>query len=155
MKRSIKKEKWIEGGRKLWQKEGALFSVFAWKWCWRLRGGNGAGDLRVTRTKDSSGRHGFLIYPERHLRKDYSHDAGDVRLDHEVAHFPLQVEVDRHYHIFTWKSRERETGSALLPQKRTRKGTRSEWQSVKTADLFWLNSYVFWLLSYAGRFILF
>ncbi len=73
------------------------------------------------------------------LEKDYSHDAGDVRLNHEVAHFPFQVEVDRHYHIFTWKSRERETGSALLVRKRTHKGTRSEWQSVTTADLFWLN----------------
>lgn len=65
------------------------------------KGGNSAEDLRVTHTKDSSGGYGFLIYPERHLGKDYSHDAGDVRLNHEVAHFPFQVEVDRHYHIFT------------------------------------------------------
>lgn len=65
------------------------------------KGENSAEDLRVTHTKDSSGRYGFLIYPERHLGKDYSHDAGDVRLNHEVAHFPFQVEVDRHYHIFT------------------------------------------------------
>lgn len=65
------------------------------------RGGNSAKDLRVIHTKDSSGGYGFLIYPERHLGKDYSHDAGDVRLNHEVAHFPFQVEVDRHYHIFT------------------------------------------------------
>lgn len=60
---------------------------------------------RVKHTKDSSGRHRFLINPERHLGKNDCHDARSIYLYHEVAHLPLQVEINRHYCIFTcWKT---------------------------------------------------
>lgn len=94
-KRSIKNYKWEEAR---YDRRKQLSSSYLHE---NGVGSNSAEDLRVTHTKDSSGGYGFLIYPERHLGKDYSHDAGDVRLNHEVAHFPFQVEVDRHYHIFT------------------------------------------------------
>lgn len=81
-------------------------SIFAWE-CrfnlWERKSQNFLGDLWLILTEDSSGRHRFLIYPEGHLGKDYCHDARDVRLNHEVAHFPFQVEIDRHHHVFTWK----------------------------------------------------
>lgn len=60
-------------------------------------------DLWVILTEDCSSRDWFLIYPEGHLGEDYCHDAGDIRLNHEVAHFPLQVEVHCHHHVFTWR----------------------------------------------------
>lgn len=52
-------------------------------------------------TKDSSGRDGFSVQPERHLREDDGHDAGQIRLDHKVANFPLQVEVSGHDHVLS------------------------------------------------------
>lgn len=60
-------------------------------------------DLCAIRTEDCSSRDRFFIYPEGHLGEDYCHDAGDIRLNHEVAHFPLQVEVYCHHHVFTWR----------------------------------------------------
>lgn len=54
-------------------------------------------------TEDCACRHWFFIYPEGHLGEDYCHYAGDIRLNHEVAHFTFQVEIDRHHHIFTWR----------------------------------------------------
>lgn len=82
-------------------------SIFAWE-CrfnlWERKSWNFPGDLWLILTEDSSGRHRFLIYPEGHLGKDYCHDAWDVCLNHEVAHFPFQVEIDSHHHVFTWKT---------------------------------------------------
>lgn len=47
-------------------------------------------------TKDGPGRDGLLVDPEGHLGQDDRHDAGDVGLDQEEAHLPLQVEVHCH-----------------------------------------------------------
>lgn len=58
-------------------------------------------------TKDSSGRDGFSVQPERHLREDDGHDAGQIRLDHKVANFPLQVEVSGHDHVLSYGGRMR------------------------------------------------
>lgn len=60
-------------------------------------------DVWGLHTEDCACRDWFFIYPEGHLGEDYCHYAGDIRLNHEVAHFPFQVEVDRHHHIFTWR----------------------------------------------------
>lgn len=38
-------------------------------------------------TEDCARRHWLLVYPEGHLWEDHCHDAGNVCLDHEVAHF--------------------------------------------------------------------
>lgn len=54
-------------------------------------------------TKDCSGWDGLLVDPEGDLGQDDRHDAGNVRLDEEKAHLPLQVEVNRHYDVLTWR----------------------------------------------------
>lgn len=62
---------------------------------------------RGKRTKDGPGGDRLLIDPEGHLGKNDGHDAGCVYLYHEVAHLPLQVEIDCHYYVFTcWKTRK-------------------------------------------------
>lgn len=65
-------------------------------------------DVRGLHTKDCACRDRFFVYPEGHLGEDYCHYAGDIRLNHEVAHFTFQVKVDRHHHIFTWRINKRE-----------------------------------------------
>lgn len=47
-------------------------------------------------TQCCSRRRGISFDPERHPGQDHGQDAGDVRLDGEVAHSPAQFEVDRH-----------------------------------------------------------
>lgn len=54
-------------------------------------------------TKDGPGRHRLSVEPEGDLGEDDGHDAGQVRLDHKVADFPLQVELSRHDCVFTWR----------------------------------------------------
>lgn len=66
---------------------------------------NGNGAQRVKHTKDSSGGDRLLINPERHLGENDGHNARCVYLYHEVAHLPLQMEVNCHYYVFTcWKT---------------------------------------------------
>lgn len=65
-------------------------------------------DRRVIRTENCACRDRLFINPEGHLGEDNCHYAGDVCLDHEVAHFTFQVEVHRHHHIFTWRSNTNE-----------------------------------------------
>lgn len=66
---------------------------------------NGNEAQRVRHTKDSSCRDRLLINPERHLGKNDGHNARCIYLYHEVAHLPLQVEINCHYYIFTcWKT---------------------------------------------------
>ena len=62
------------------------------------------GGQRAVRTEHGPRRHRLLVDPEGHLGEDDGHDAGDVRLDHEVAHLPLEVEVNRHHHVLTCRS---------------------------------------------------
>lgn len=70
--------------------------------CWRM---NGSRDQREKHTKDSSGRNRLFINPERHLGKNDCHNARSIYLYHEVAHLPLQVEINCHYYVFTcWKT---------------------------------------------------
>lgn len=52
---------------------------------------------RVKKIKDSSGWNRLLINPERHLGKNDCHNARSVDLYHEVAHLPLQMEINCHY----------------------------------------------------------
>jgi len=52
-------------------------------------------------TEDGPGGDGLLVDPEGHLGQDDGHDAGDVGLDQEEAHLPLQVEVHCHDDVFT------------------------------------------------------
>ena len=52
-------------------------------------------------TEDSSGRDGLSVQPERHLGEDDRHDAGQIRLDHKVTNFPLQVEVGCHHNVLS------------------------------------------------------
>lgn len=52
-------------------------------------------------TKDSPGRDGFSVEPERHLGQDDCHDAGQICLDHKVTNFPLQVEVGCHHDVLS------------------------------------------------------
>lgn len=69
---------------------------------WRM---NGNRVQRVKHTKDSSGGNRLLINPERHLGKNDGHNARCIYLNHEVAHLPLQMEINCHYYIFTcWKT---------------------------------------------------
>lgn len=56
----------------------------------------GSDDSGSALTEHSPGRNRLPVEPEGHLREDDSHDAGQVRLDHEVADLPLQVEMGRH-----------------------------------------------------------
>lgn len=66
---------------------------------------NGNRGQRVKHTKDSSGWDRLFINPEGHLGKNDGHNAWCIYLYHEVAHLPLQVEINRHYYIFTcWKT---------------------------------------------------
>ena len=62
---------------------------------------------RGVRTEHGPCRDGLLVDPEGHLGEDDCHDAGDVRLNHEVAHLPLEVEVNRHHHVLTWGNARR------------------------------------------------
>lgn len=62
----------------------------------------------VRPTEHSSGRNWFLIDPKRDLRQYYGHYARNVRLNHEEAHLPLQVEINRHDYVFTCQEKERE-----------------------------------------------
>lgn len=52
-------------------------------------------------TKNCSGWNRLLVNPERHLRKNDCHNARSIYLYHEVAHLPLQVEINCHDYIFT------------------------------------------------------
>lgn len=52
-------------------------------------------------TKNCSGWNRLLVNPERHLRKNDCHNAWSIYLYHEVAHLPLQVEINCHDYIFT------------------------------------------------------
>lgn len=58
-------------------------------------------EIRRRPTKYSSCRNRFLIDPKRDLSQDHGHDTGDVCLNQEEAHLPLQVEVNSHDYIFT------------------------------------------------------
>lgn len=70
---------------------------------WRM---SGSRVQRVKHTKDSPGWDRLLINPERHLGKNDRHNARSIYLYHEVAHLPLQVEINCHYYVFTcWKTR--------------------------------------------------
>lgn len=53
-----------------------------------------------TLTKHSPGGHRLPVEPEGDLGEDDGHDAGQVRLDHEVADLPLQMEMGRHDRVF-------------------------------------------------------
>lgn len=57
-------------------------------------------------TKDSPGRDGFSVEPERHLGQDDCHDAGQICLDHKVTNFPLQVEVGCHHDVLSCGRRQ-------------------------------------------------
>lgn len=63
-------------------------------------------------TEDCACWNGLFIYPEGHLGEDHCHYAGDICLNHEVAHFTFQVEVDCHHHIFTCRINRKELVSA-------------------------------------------
>lgn len=65
-------------------------------------------------TEDSPGRDGLSVEPERHLGEDDRHDAGQVRLDHKVADFPLQVEVGCHHNILSCGRQTQDTKVMLL-----------------------------------------
>lgn len=52
-------------------------------------------------TEHSPGRDGLSVEPEGHLGEDDGHDAGEIRLDHKVTNFPLQVEVGRHHDVLS------------------------------------------------------
>lgn len=53
-------------------------------------------EFAETPTEDGSGRNGLLVDPEGNLSEDDGHDAGDVGLNQEETHLPLQMEVDGH-----------------------------------------------------------
>lgn len=59
-------------------------------------------------TEDSSGRNGLFVDPEGNLSQDDGHDAGDVGLNQEETHFPLQMEVNGHDDVFPCRG---QTGS--------------------------------------------
>lgn len=65
-------------------------------------------------TEDGPSWNWFLINPEGDLGQDYGHNTGNVSLDQEKAHFPLQMEVDGHDDVFTWESETPETLVFLL-----------------------------------------
>lgn len=52
-------------------------------------------------TEHGARRHGLAVQPEGHLREDDGHYAGEIRLDHEIANFPFQMEIRCHHHIFS------------------------------------------------------
>lgn len=58
-------------------------------------------EIRRRPTKYSSSRNRFLIDPKGDLSQDHRHDTGNVCLNQEEAHLPLQVEVNSHDYIFT------------------------------------------------------
>lgn len=59
-------------------------------------------------TEDGSGRNGLFVDPEGNLSEDDGHDAGDVGLNQEETHLPLQMEVNGHDDVFPCR---RQTGS--------------------------------------------
>lgn len=61
-------------------------------------------------TEDGSGRNGLFVDPEGNLSEDDGHDAGDVGLNQEETHLPLQMEVDSHDDVFTCRG---QTGSFI------------------------------------------
>lgn len=61
-------------------------------------------------TEDGPGRNGLFVDPEWNLREDDGHDAGDVGLDQEEAHLPLQMEVNGHDDVFSCRQ---QTGTCL------------------------------------------
>lgn len=82
---------WMDGGRMAGQMD---------KWMHRL-------------TEDGPGRDGLLVDPEGDLGQDDRHDAGDVGLDEEEAHLPLQVEVNRHDDVLTWRRTTNSSRSSI------------------------------------------
>lgn len=99
-------------------------------------------DVWGLHTKDRACRDWLFIYPEGHLGEDYCHYAGDIRLNHEVAHFSFQVEVDCHHHIFTWSIKRNEV-VWLTQQDSTLRDERFSLQTDVTFDF-----YLIWLLLY-------
>lgn len=58
-------------------------------------------------TEDSACRHRLPVQPEGDLRENDGHYAGEIRLDHEIANFPFQMEIRCHHYIFSYIRNEK------------------------------------------------